>query len=174
MEEKDLIVQAGQGDEAAFSSLVQRHLEPVYRQILSAVGDRDTAFDLTRETFLRAWHAISLFQFDMPLSQWLRDLAEDVLQSRRKQPVPAGLSQDTTVPETLHSAIVSSIHRETGSGFPALLKRFRFTMIALVIVAVLLLVSRLSGGQSAPAPSPVPPPSQSPAADVDTASVPGI
>lgn len=89
MEEKQLIEQAGKGNEEAFSQLVLQYEKQVYNLTLRMTGDRDTAFDLTQETFLKAWRAISLFQFDSKFSTWLCRIASntciDFLRKQKKR-----------------------------------------------------------------------------------------
>ena len=89
MEEKQLIEQAGKGNEEAFSQLVLQYEKQIYNLTLRMTGDRDTAFDLTQETFLKAWRAISLFQFDSKFSTWLCRIASntciDFLRKQKKR-----------------------------------------------------------------------------------------
>lgn len=89
MEEKLLIEQAGKGNEEAFSQLVLQYEKQIYNLTLRMTGDRDTAFDLTQETFLKAWRAISLFQFDSKFSTWLCRIASntciDFLRKQKKR-----------------------------------------------------------------------------------------
>lgn len=43
------------GDEAAFSTLVERHLKTVYSFVVRFVGNEQEAEDIVQETFLKAW-----------------------------------------------------------------------------------------------------------------------
>lgn len=77
MDERTLIKQAGQGDEAAFEELVRTYEKTVYNLALRMTGNQDDAFDLAQTTFLKAWHAIGLFQFDSKFSTWLCRIASN-------------------------------------------------------------------------------------------------
>ena len=77
MDEQTLIKRAGKGDEAAFEELVRAYEKTVYNLALRMTGNREDAFDLTQTTFLKAWHAISLFQFDSKFSTWLCRIASN-------------------------------------------------------------------------------------------------
>lgn len=77
MDEQTLIKQAGQGSEAAFEELVRAYEKKIYNLTLRITGNREDAFDLTQTTFLKAWHAISLFQFDSKFSTWLCRIASN-------------------------------------------------------------------------------------------------
>ena len=89
MEEKQLIEQAGKGNEDAFAQLVVQYEKQIYNLALRMTGDREAAFDLSQETFLKAWRAISLFQFDSKFSTWLCRIASntciDYLRKQKKQ-----------------------------------------------------------------------------------------
>ena len=77
MDELELIRQAGQGDESAFEQLVIAYEKPVYNLCLRMCGDRDEAFDLSQDTFIKAWHAISMFQGDSKFQTWLMRIASN-------------------------------------------------------------------------------------------------
>lgn len=86
MDEKDLIQKAGRGDECAFEALVKAHQNMVYNLCLRMIGDREEAFDLSQETFIKAWHAISLFQGDSKFTTWLSRIASNTcIDHLRKQ-----------------------------------------------------------------------------------------
>lgn len=77
MDEQALIKQAAKGSEAAFEELVRTYEKTIYNLALRMTGNREDAFDLTQTTFLKAWHAISLFQFDSKFSTWLCRIASN-------------------------------------------------------------------------------------------------
>lgn len=88
----ELIRKAGAGDEHAFEQLVIAYQKPIYNLLLRMTGSREDAFDLTQETFLKAWHAISLFQFDSKFLTWLCRIASNTCidflrKERRRQTV---------------------------------------------------------------------------------------
>ena len=143
--ERTLIEQAGRGDPNAFSNLIKDHANQIYAQIYPIAKTRNMAMDWTVETFLRAWHGIGLFQFDVPFDEWLSSLADDICAShakhRRKKDGVAETYGEAPEDEILRN-VMQAIRRER-SGPLELLKRVRFTLIALVIAALLLLGSRL-------------------------------
>src|SRR5262245_48027569 len=63
------------GDTSAFSSLIARYKEPLYRFIRRYVGDADEAYDLVQETFVSCWTALDTFDTARPLLTWLRRIA---------------------------------------------------------------------------------------------------
>ena len=157
MQENELVALAAGGDRDAFSQLTEQHLPMVYNRILGTGADPDRAFDLTRETFLRAWHGISLFQQDEPFAQWLEYLADDVAGTAAAETEAAA---ESPVPEQLHEAIMRRIDSERSSEIlKESLRRFRFTLVALILVLILFFVSRLAGKTEGTAPSPSPEPS---------------
>jgi RNA polymerase sigma factor (sigma-70 family) len=149
MDEQTLIKQAGQGDTEAFRQLVSAHQAEVYRQVLALTGDPEDAYDLTQETFVKAWHAISLFQFDCEFAQWISNIAQDTCKKYRKK---SSTETDPQVepPKQLVQAVMQSIRREQEAASPkAWLGRLKFTILAAIIAAIILLISRFGGGQAA-------------------------
>nr|WP_240454439.1 RNA polymerase sigma factor [Caulobacter sp. 17J65-9] len=66
---------AADGDQRAFSAIMRRYKEPLYRLIARHVGDRDDAYDVLQQTFVSAWGAIGRFDPKRPLDSWLRTIA---------------------------------------------------------------------------------------------------
>lgn len=63
------------GDSRAFTELMRRHKDAIYRFIRHYVGDADEAYDLVQETFVAAWSALSTFDAAKPMRAWLRRIA---------------------------------------------------------------------------------------------------
>lgn len=70
-----LVAAALSGEDRAFTELMRRHKEPIYRFVRRYVGDADEAYDLVQETFVAAWAALSSFDSRRPMSAWLRRIA---------------------------------------------------------------------------------------------------
>ena len=91
MDEQELIRRAGQGNEDAFEQLVNAYEKPVYNLCLRMCGDRDEAFDLSQDTFIKAWHAISMFHGESKFKTWLMRIASntciDHLRKKKRQNV---------------------------------------------------------------------------------------
>lgn len=77
MDELELIRRAGQGEEDAFEQLVIAYEKPVYNLCLRMCGDKDEAFDLSQDTFVKAWHAISMFHGESKFQTWLMRIASN-------------------------------------------------------------------------------------------------
>lgn len=70
-----LVAAALNGERHAFTDLMRRHKEPIYRFIRRYVGDADEAYDLLQETFVAAWSALATFNAAKPMRAWLRRIA---------------------------------------------------------------------------------------------------
>lgn len=95
MDERELVVRARAGDEDAFSALVQQHQQQIFSLCLRMTNNREDAFDLSQEAFLRAWRGLPQFQQSSRFSTWMfaltRNVCLDFLRTRR---------HDNTVPLT--------------------------------------------------------------------------
>lgn len=81
-----LVRRARAGDRAAFSGLVERFYDRIYRWALVRTGDRDTADDATQEVLIRLHRGLGGFRESSRFETWLytvvRNTCEEV---RRKQ-----------------------------------------------------------------------------------------
>ncbi len=66
-----LLTAAASGDRAAFSAIVDRYWDRLYRWLFHLTHDRHQAEDLTQETFLKALAAMSSFRLGSNFRAWL-------------------------------------------------------------------------------------------------------
>ena len=71
MNQPELIVQLQQGDESAFTKLVDEWQDMVYNTALGIVQHADEADDITQEVFIQVYKSISSFKGDSKFSTWL-------------------------------------------------------------------------------------------------------
>src|SRR5438270_840973 len=77
---------AGQGDARAFEKLVEKYQSRIYRFAFGMVKDRDEAWDIAQETFLRAHVALPGFRGRSAFSTWLYRIAANLpLDGRRRR-----------------------------------------------------------------------------------------
>jgi RNA polymerase sigma-70 factor, ECF subfamily len=80
---------AAAGDPLAAAALVRATQADVWR-LCAALGDRDSADDLTQETYLRAFGSLHRFEGRSSVRTWLlavaRRVCADALRARRRRP----------------------------------------------------------------------------------------
>ena len=101
--ESALIERCQQGDSLAFDRLVEQHGQWVYNLACRMVGDRDEAYDIAQEAFVRAFRGIRSFRRGSSFSTWLYRVTTnaclDEIKRRRHRPAPASaLLNDETPP----------------------------------------------------------------------------
>src|SRR5437764_13126628 len=83
-----LVQRLRQGDAEAGYRFVHDYYPGIYRHLLYLTGRRETAEDLTQETFLRAWGALDTFDCCASLRPWLHRIAHrEFLQALRTRRV---------------------------------------------------------------------------------------
>lgn len=107
---------AQQGDKHAFSELVTRHQDAVYRFLMRLTRMPDTALDLTQDTFLRAYQGMQGWQPDAQWKTWLfriaRNLTIDLLRrEQRVRFVELTDEHDTICPDAGPEAKMETIQR---------------------------------------------------------------
>jgi RNA polymerase sigma-70 factor (ECF subfamily) len=83
-DEPEMIRRASQGESLAWTALMQRHQEPVFRFAYLLMGDTDEAEDIAQETFIRAYRALDRFDTQRPLRPWLLRIASNLASNRRR------------------------------------------------------------------------------------------
>lgn len=93
---------AQNGDGNAFSELVARYQDRIYRFLVRLTCSPDAALDLTQDTFLRAYQSLERWRPDALFKTWLfriaRNIAFDRLR-REKRVVFVELEQDFALPD---------------------------------------------------------------------------
>lgn len=63
------------GDQRAFTLIMRRHKDSLYRLVRGYTGDPGEAYDLVQETFVAAWHALARYDQKRAFGIWLRRIA---------------------------------------------------------------------------------------------------
>lgn len=74
-EEQTWIFQAQQGNDEAFTRLVEQYQTPVFNLCYRMLGEPESAEDAAQESFLRAYQNISRYDRQRPFATWLLSIA---------------------------------------------------------------------------------------------------
>lgn len=85
-EEQALVQRAKENDYQAYEQLYRVHVGRVFAVCLRLCKDRDTAEDLSQDTFVQAWRKLGSFRGDSAFGSWLYRIATNIALSHlRKQ-----------------------------------------------------------------------------------------
>jgi RNA polymerase sigma-70 factor (ECF subfamily) len=93
----NLVRQALEGSTGAYSELVRRYQDRIYSVIAGMVADPEDALDLTQETFIKGYTALSSFRQEAGFYTWLYQIAVnrciDFSRKRKRRQPPALLEE---------------------------------------------------------------------------------
>ena len=91
--DEELVARSKTGDTESFNQLVKRWERPIFALAYRTLGREEDARDVTQETFLRAFRALSGFKGDAKFSSWLYrialNLCRDWMRKERRAPMVA-------------------------------------------------------------------------------------
>lgn len=94
--EPEVINQVHQGNQEAFTQLVEKYNRPVFNLCYRMLGEPAEAEDIAQETFLRVYKNINKYDAKRPFSTWLLSIAAHLcIDQLRKRHMPI-ISMDTT------------------------------------------------------------------------------
>lgn len=70
-----LVESALGGDQRAYTRLVSRHKEAVYKLIRRYGVDVEDAYDLSQQTFISAWSSLRRYDLGRPFATWVKTIA---------------------------------------------------------------------------------------------------
>jgi RNA polymerase sigma-70 factor (ECF subfamily) len=76
---------ATMGDDRAFSELVRRHKDPLFRLLRRYAGNPDDAYEAVQEAFISAWSALDRYDPSRPFGAWLRTIAINKARDRSRR-----------------------------------------------------------------------------------------
>ncbi len=89
IEESELLALAQNGNDEAFTQLVERYQNPVFNLCYRMLGDSQEAEDAAQEAFWRAYQAIRRYDRSRPFATWLLSItAHYCIDQQRKRRLP--------------------------------------------------------------------------------------
>jgi RNA polymerase sigma-70 factor (ECF subfamily) len=85
IDERALIRRCIAGDAAAFEPLVERYRQRVWRLAYQVLHDREEAWDVAQEAFVRAFHSLASFRGQSAFYTWLFRITVNVATDRHRQ-----------------------------------------------------------------------------------------
>ncbi len=111
--DEELVNKILQGDEMAFSALLDRFEGKVYKLSLAYVGNLSEAEDLTQEIFLKVYKKLSLYLHKASLSTWIYRVAANTCKSYlRHKRIVEFISLDWIRNSSLQDSLESAGHFE--------------------------------------------------------------
>jgi len=78
MDEYAIVNLAQSGNQGALDQIIAHYEKRIYNFCYRMVGDREEAFDLAQDTFLRVCASLRSFRGDAPFSSWIYRIANNV------------------------------------------------------------------------------------------------
>ncbi|HYB69932.1 MAG TPA: sigma-70 family RNA polymerase sigma factor, partial [Candidatus Bathyarchaeia archaeon] len=85
IDERELIQRCIAGDATAFEPLVEKYRQRVWRLAYQVLHDREEAWDVAQEAFVRAFHSLPSFRQQSAFYTWLFRITVNVATDRHRQ-----------------------------------------------------------------------------------------
>lgn len=90
LKDEDLVVQAREGNKGAFSELVVRYQDRVITIVSQRIRDRESAYDIAQEVFIKAYKGLKGFKAESGFYTWLYRIAVNTTYSHRRKAARRG------------------------------------------------------------------------------------
>src|SRR5271166_4085373 len=108
-DETAVVLQAREGDAKAFSELVRRYENKIFRLAMHITQNREDAEDVLQETFMKAYEHLDQFQGNSKFYTWIVRIAvNQALMKLRRRKTDKSVSLDETI-DTGEDTIVREI-----------------------------------------------------------------
>ena len=81
----ELVRRALGGEDHAFTQLMRRHKEWLYRFVRRYVGDADSAYEIVQESFVAAWRNLGRYDAGRSFASWMRAIALNKCRDRGRR-----------------------------------------------------------------------------------------
>jgi RNA polymerase sigma-70 factor (ECF subfamily) len=112
-EESLLIRRAQKGDREAFARLIDAYWDRLYRWLYRLTRHRQTAEDLTQETFLKAFARLQSFQAGTNFHAWVFRIAFNTFANHRRDNARQREPMPEQVPTRAEGPVEQAINRES-------------------------------------------------------------
>lgn len=102
-EDEELIEEILKGSQAAMEVLTRKHYKPIYAFVYRKLGDKETAYDLTQEIFIKVIQRIDSYTNKGQFKSWLYTIAVNHCRDYWKSTAFRQTSQQVELLETLES-----------------------------------------------------------------------
>jgi RNA polymerase sigma-70 factor (ECF subfamily) len=127
-------IQRAQEDARFFEPLYKRYHQPVFRFIYQRVMDKEDAFDITAQVFLKAMTHLSKYQFrGVPFSSWLFRIAfSEINQAFRNDKFKHTINVDSPSAKRLAGEIEDDTISNYEKWIPALINKLEEEDVAMI------------------------------------------
>lgn len=81
----DLAARALAGEDRAFTLLMRRTKEPLYRFACRHIGNDDLAYDMVQQAFLAAWRSLRRYDPAYPFEAWMRTIVRNKCRDEQRK-----------------------------------------------------------------------------------------
>jgi len=113
LSDPDVVTLARKGSEAAYRELLSRYERPVFSLVFRMVRDRETAEDLSQETFIKVLNNLDRYSPEFKFSSWLFKIANnltiDHLRRRRVDTISIEGAPDAVTAESAKATSIAVV-----------------------------------------------------------------
>ncbi len=116
LSDPEVVAVARKGSEAAYRELMSRYERPVFSLVFRMVRDRETAEDLSQETFVKVLNNLDRYSPEFKFSSWLFKIANnltiDHLRRRRIDTISIEGAPDAVTAESARATSIAVVSQD--------------------------------------------------------------
>ncbi|MBN1755134.1 RNA polymerase sigma factor [bacterium] len=113
IDEQTIVKKAQEGDKNAFNQLMEKYQQKIYQLAYAMTGNEEDAYDITQNSFLKAYNALNSFKMESSFYTWIYRIAYNTsINHNRRRKIFSPFSEVTERTFSFENEVIDSLTQE--------------------------------------------------------------